>query len=193
MIKLSIIIPIYNGEEFIKRALDSIPVRDDIEVICIDDCSTDSTLEILKNYTRLPLKVFHNVQNMGIGFTTNVGINNATGEYFTGMDIDDYYITEIFEYCLDNLQLGADIYNFCYLENAGNVRPYSNISGLPGKWVRRAFIGDTRFRNERYKTDMYFMVELRRKPRKEVNLDIIYYRYNYPRIGSIDWQRTHGK
>ena len=133
MIKLSIIIPIYNGEEFIKRALDSIPVRDDIEVICIDDCSTDHTLEILNNYKRLPLKIFHNEQNMGIGYTTNVGINNSTGLYFTGMDIDDYYITEIFENCLDTIQLEADIYNFDYLENNGTIRPFSNISGLPGK------------------------------------------------------------
>lgn len=131
--KLSIIIPIYNGEQFIGQALDSIPARDDIEVICIDDCSTDRTLEILNNYKRLPLKVFHNEANMGIGYTTNVGINNATGEYITGMDIDDYFITELFENCLDNIILTADIYNFDYLENDGSVRPYTNISGLPGK------------------------------------------------------------
>ena len=193
MIKLSIIMPVYNGKDFLIKALDSIPVRDDIEVICIDDCSTDNSLEILKNYTRLNLRIFHNDQNMGIGYTTNVGINNATGEYFTGMDQDDYFITDIFEHCLDNLNLIADIYDFDCLENAGNVRPSSNISALWGKWIRRSFIGDIRFRNERYKTDMYFIWDLRngKHPREE-HLHLIYYRYNYPRVGSVDWQRTHG-
>lgn len=190
--KLSIIIPIYNGEQFIKRALDSIPVREDLEVICIDDCSTDNSLEILKNYTRLPIKLFHNLENMGIGYSTNVGIENATGDYITGMDIDDWFLTDNFEACLE-MNLTADIYHFCYLENNGDIRVPVNISGLPGKWIKRSFVGQTRFRNERYKTDMYFMNDLRAKHPQSVVLNKLYYRYNYPRIGSIDWQRTHEK
>ena len=124
MIKLSIIVPIYNGAEFIVRALDSIPKRDDIEVLCIDDGSTDDTFQILSSYDRLPIKIFHNQKNMGIGYSSNIGLTNATGEYITGLDIDDYFLTDIFNECLNEIELGAiDIYNFKYLENNGDIRP----------------------------------------------------------------------
>ena len=193
MIKLSIIIPIYNGEKFILRALDSIPKRDDIEVICVDDGSTDNTFEILKNYTRIPIKIFHLNKNMGIGYATNTGIEASTGEYITGLDIDDYYITEIFNNCLDNIILEDDIYNFSYLQNSGEVWWAKDIWGLPGKWIKKSFIGNIRWRRDRFATDMYFLQELRRKKPKEKFLNIIYYRYNYPREGSMDWERVHGK
>lgn len=186
--KLSIIVPIYNAEEFIERGLDSIPVRDDLEVICIDDCSTDSSPEILKNYTRLPLKILTNDPNMGIGYSTRVGIKAATGEYITGLDIDDYYITEILNRCLDTINLGEyDIYNFSYLENDGRVRRYDNIAGLPGKWIRRSLTNKATFSNRRELADVYFMRDLRRFKPTELNLDVIYYRYNYPRKGSVSY------
>lgn len=193
MIKLSIIVPIYNGAQFIKQGLDSIPVRDDIEVICIDDCSTDATPEILKNYTRLPLRILTNDPNMGIGYSTAAGMRAARGEYITGLDIDDCYITEEFERCLDTFNLGEyDIYNFSYIENAGNIRPGTNISGLPGKWIKRSFMGNLTFDIGRTLADCRFMKALRRKHPKEIFLDTVYYKYNYPRKGSISYDIEKG-
>ena len=80
---LTIIMPIYNQPILVIRALDSIPVRDDIEVICIDDCSTDNTFEVLQEYVKhssLDITLLRNEHNSGIGFTTNRGIDLAQGK-----------------------------------------------------------------------------------------------------------------
>ena len=194
MIKLSIIVPIYNGAEFIVRALDSIPKRDDIEVLCIDDGSTDDTFQILSSYNRLPIKIFHNQKNMGIGYSSNIGLTNATGEYITGLDIDDYFLTDIFNECLNEIELGAiDIYNFKYLENNGDIRPWEKIRGLPGAWIKKSFIGNTRFKNKTAGADICFYWELRSKYHSEINLNKIIYRYNFPRKGSVSWGELHDK
>ena len=106
MINVSIIIPMYNAEEFIIRALDSIPIRSDIEVLCIDDCSTDNTYEIVKEYKNthdLNIKLFRNKVNSGTGFTTNVGYDNAIGKWIIGMDNDDWFLTENYNMVLNEL------------------------------------------------------------------------------------------
>lgn len=194
MIKLSIIVPIYNGEEFIQQALDSIPVREDIEVICINDGSTDNTLNLLKNYKRLPIIIYTYDKNMGIGFATNIGIKASKGEYITGLDIDDCFITDKFNDCLNLINLKADIYSFPYLRKDGRMWPVRATVGLPSKWIKKSFIGDIKWRTDiRHAVDYHFLTELRNKNPNEVFLDKFYYKYNYPREGSMDWKRTHEK
>ena len=90
---VSIIIPVYNVENYLNRCLDSVVNQtfEDIEIICIDDGSTDNSLEILKNYAKLDsrIKIFSQ-KNLGPGFTRNFGLNQALGEYVLFVDADDW-------------------------------------------------------------------------------------------------------
>lgn len=94
MPKISVIVPVYNSEEFLKDCLDSLveQTEKDIEIIAIDDCSTDRSLELLKEYAiKYPnIKVYQNDKNEGQSKTRNEGIAIATGEYITFLDSDDY-------------------------------------------------------------------------------------------------------
>lgn len=94
MVKVSIVIPCYNVENYIKMCLDSVLMQtlQDIEIICVDDGSTDGTFCILKQYGN----IVHNLsvlqqKNQGSGIARNLGIAVAKGEYLAFMDADDFY------------------------------------------------------------------------------------------------------
>ena len=89
---ISIIVPIYNAEKFIKKCVDSLlnQTKKEIEIILINDGSTDNTLKILKEYKDKRIKLFSN-KNQGIGKTRNFGISKATSKYIMFCDSDDYY------------------------------------------------------------------------------------------------------
>lgn len=93
MYKVSVIIPVFNSESYLEKCLDSIlsQTLTDIEVILIDDGSTDASLEIIKQYA----KKYNNVKykskiNEGQAIARNIGIEMATGEFICFIDSDDY-------------------------------------------------------------------------------------------------------
>ena len=90
MPKISIIVPVYNEEEYVSTCLDSLVKQtlDDIEIITIDDNSTDNSLNILLDYARKypNIKVYHNEKNIGQGASRNRGLKFATGEYIGFVD-----------------------------------------------------------------------------------------------------------
>ena len=90
MKKLSIIIPVYNGEKFIKRCLDSVlSNKCDKEIIVINDCSSDSSLNILKEYGN-KIVLVDLKENHGVSYARNLGIKKSSGDFITFVDIDDY-------------------------------------------------------------------------------------------------------
>lgn len=93
--KVSVIVPVYNTEKYLRRCLDSLVNQtiEDIEIIVINDCSPDNSKEILKEYEKKykdKIKVFHNKTNKGIGYNRNYGIKKVTGEYIGFVDSDDW-------------------------------------------------------------------------------------------------------
>lgn len=108
MKKLSIILPTYNIERYIEQTLNSILKQTyrNLEVIIIDDCSTDNTRSILKNYSKKDdrIKLFLNESNLGPGATRNSGIEKATGEYITFMDHDDWQNLDRYENMISILE-----------------------------------------------------------------------------------------
>ncbi len=122
--KVSIIVPICNVEKFLKKCLDSIEVQTlkDIEIICINDGSKDSSLEIIKSYSNRD-KRFKIVdkENSGYGDSLNIGLSVASGEYIGIVESDDFIDQEMFE-TLYNVakEKNADIVKsnfFLYWEN----------------------------------------------------------------------------
>jgi glycosyltransferase involved in cell wall biosynthesis len=91
---ISIIVPVYNVEKYLKCCLDSLinqKFEGQYEIICVNDGSTDNSLEILKEYKRNNPKItVINQENRGLGGARNTGIKNAKGKYIIFVDSDDY-------------------------------------------------------------------------------------------------------
>lgn len=107
MIKLSIIIPIYNSEKYLKECLDSIVNQNykNYEVILIDDGSKDSSAEICKKYVSANSNFKYYYQtNSGVSAARNFGISKSKGEYIYFMDSDDKIVKETFDYIINNIK-----------------------------------------------------------------------------------------
>ena len=188
-IKVSIIMPVYNQEELVLRALDSIPDRPDIEVLCINDGSTDRTWEVLNNYKRLPnLRLFNNPQNMGIGYTRNVGFDNATGYWLYGLDSDDAYDTEGFNLVVDNLDKleEYDLVHVHLIDNKGQYWRYPGLCAFHTYFLKRSVLGNIRCPNKNYGEDRAVLMLIRatKKPKEITITEPVFYLYNNPREGS---------
>lgn len=100
MVKVSILIPCFNVEKYIRQCLDSVvnQTLQDIEIICINDGSKDSTLDILKEYESKDnrIKVISK-QNSGYGASMNIGIETAKGEFIGIVESDDFVELNMFE------------------------------------------------------------------------------------------------
>jgi glycosyltransferase involved in cell wall biosynthesis len=90
---ISVLIPTYNREKYIKQAIDSVIAQDyrPIEIIVVDDGSTDGTKEIVKKYDKSIVKYFYQ-KNKGIPGARNACLSKAKGEYIAWLDSDDYYL-----------------------------------------------------------------------------------------------------
>jgi len=94
--KISVILPVYNVEAYLEECLDSIVSQDlhDIEIICVNDGSTDSSLSILEQYAAKDERIIIiNQQNSGVSCARNNGLKRARGEYIFIPDSDDYLLT----------------------------------------------------------------------------------------------------
>ena len=92
-IKVSVVAPVYNTENYLKECLDSLinQTLPDIEIICINDGSKDSSLEILEEYSKNDSRIkIINQENQGVSVARNRGIKEAKGEYLTFVDSDDW-------------------------------------------------------------------------------------------------------
>ena len=100
MAKISIIVPVYNAEKYLRECLDSLTAQtfSDIEILCINDGSTDSSLSILEEYAQKDgrIKVFSQ-ENQGPSVARNLGLENAQGDYITFVDSDDWVSGEMCE------------------------------------------------------------------------------------------------
>ena len=93
MVKVSVIVPVYNNEEYLDKCLSSLIGQslEDIEIICVNDGSVDSSLDILNNYKQKDNRiVVLSQENQGAGASRNNGIDIANGEYISFVDADDW-------------------------------------------------------------------------------------------------------
>jgi len=101
MIKISVIVPIYNVESCLRRCLDSLvnQTLKDIEIICVNDCSLDKSLAILKEYAKKDerVKIINFEKNYGVSVARNSGMKIAKGEYIGFCDPDDYVDLDFYE------------------------------------------------------------------------------------------------
>lgn len=199
-LKLSIIVPVWNQKELVIRALDSVPRREDLEVVICDDGSTDNTLKNVKSYAKshenLRIRVLWNRENKGLGYTKNKLYDNAKGEYVYELDSDDYLITDEFSKAVDLLD-GTDLVFVNLQVNSGEILFLNDQTkhiwvGGASKFIRREFLGDIRCDEVRVFEDVAVNKGIMEKPHTEKFTGKVVYHYNWPREGSLCWLGSRG-
>ena len=100
MEKVSIIVPVFNVEQYLSKCLDSLinQTLHEIEIICVDDCSTDNTDEIVSKYDDDRIIYLKNKKNSGAAVSRNKALKNAKGKWIAFLDSDDlWYPTKLEE------------------------------------------------------------------------------------------------
>ena len=98
--KISVIIPVYNGEKYLPQCLDSLinQTFKDFEIICVNDGSADNSLEILQEYSQKDSRIkIINQKNSGAAEARNNGLSHAFGNYLSIVDCDDFFDSDMFE------------------------------------------------------------------------------------------------
>ena len=121
--KISVILPVYNVEKYLSECLDSIvnQTLKEIEIICVNDGSTDNSFTILKEYASKDNRIkIIDKENEGQGYARKLGLDNASGEYILFCDSDDYYaeltaFEELYNY-IEKVKIDVVIFNH-YREN----------------------------------------------------------------------------
>ena len=175
MKKLSILIPAYNVERWLPRCLNSIlsQVEDDVEIVIVDDGSTDTTLQCANEFAEKwnDIRVFSK-HNEGVGTARNYLLDKACGEFIWFIDSDDYIAEGALQHILSELNSTIDLLSVSY--NGGGFTPFEGsaieyiqkgyINGyLWTKIIRRSVIEDAhiRFDPQRYsQEDWFFLMQV---------------------------------
>lgn len=128
-IKVSVIVPVYNVEKFLRRCIDSIisQTYKNLEIILVDDGSTDNSSSICDEYSIIDkrIKVIHK-PNGGLSSARNIGLDEASGEFISFVDSDDYLESDMYEEMMINQQLNHSdiVVSRFYTVMNGNVKLY---------------------------------------------------------------------
>lgn len=142
---ISVVVNVYNGEKYIKKCLDSIinQTFKDLEILIVNDGSTDDTLKICKSYKDKRIRII-NQDNIGISLSRNVGIDKSKGEYLFFVDSDDYIAPDTIEYLYKTLKKykvematcrSIDVYDYNDIEVSNGKDRIDIIDGL--EYVKR--------------------------------------------------------
>ena len=98
-LKVSVVVTAYNKQKSIEKCLDSIinSTYKNLEIIIVDDCSTDDTLSIIKKYSDQRIRILQNKENVGAGLSRRFGIQSSTGDFVSLIDGDDYISEDFLE------------------------------------------------------------------------------------------------
>jgi glycosyltransferase involved in cell wall biosynthesis len=136
MPKVSVIIPVYNVEPYLRRCLDSVigQTLRDIDIICVNDCSPDNCAGILKEYAAKDpqFKIINHKRNRGLSAARNTGMGAATGEYIYFIDSDDWIDNDYIEAMLtvaerENINIVMNSNMLCEYENGESKWLYQEI------------------------------------------------------------------
>lgn len=131
--KVSVIVPVYNTEKYLKNCIDSLLKQnfEDYEIIVINDLSPGNAEEIIRSYNDKKIVYIKNKTNKGIGYNRNLGIKKAKGEYVCFIDSDDYvkedFISKMYNYSKEN-NLDLCVCDYVNVDEEGNKLKEFNLS-----------------------------------------------------------------
>lgn len=164
--RFSVIVPTHDGAWCIRKLLDSIREQSfrDYELIVVCDDCTDGTEEIAKEYGAKVIQVNYHRD----GLTRNAGIDAAKGEWILFADDDDWFMHRFVFQMLDEVigKQGEDALNFSYVQHRKGYREQTPERMFMTCWSRcckRELIGDTRFTDASYGSDLQFFMDLMAK------------------------------
>lgn len=218
MPKISVIIPVYNVEEYIEKCLNSVMNQSfkDYEVIVVDDGTRDQSIEKIKDY---PVKIIHQ-KNAGLSAARNRGVREASGDYLLFLDSDDYLEKDLFKRFSQSLKNDPDLVRFQIQEvysdhtiipyqekgfmNCSGVDAFSKICNyhfVENAWcyfIKRQYYTKNHFQfKEGTIHEDYGLIPLIIMKAKVVN-SIDYIGYNYVQrdnsiMSNVDYQKTKKK
>ena len=129
MARVTIVLPVYNGSKYLSASIRSVlsQTYGDWELIIVNDCSTDQTLEIIEEYSKRDkrIKIINNHENLKLPKSLNVGFAEASGVYFTWTSDDNLYheraIERMVHYLDQNEQCGLVYCDMNYIDDSGNI------------------------------------------------------------------------
>lgn len=138
--KVSVVIPFYNAKEYIKSCVDSLlsQTLEETEIIIVDDCSTDGSLEYCRDLFKdnAKVKILSQPQNMGPGEARNTGIREACGDYIAFVDSDDQMRSEGLQKMYDAaVRTGADVVHVAGILIPTAEELPDNLSDLPPEGI----------------------------------------------------------
>ncbi len=146
MPKVSVLVPIYNVEKYLRQCLDSLinQTLEDIEIICINDGSTDSSPEIISEYQAKDNRVkVINKANSGYGASMNMGVDAATGEYIGIVESDDYAENTMFEKLYNQAKANdLDILKSDFVKYWGDTNQCVKAGIIDKDWCDKVFTTD---------------------------------------------------
>ena len=198
---ISIIMPLYNKEEFIKNTINSIleQTYTNFELIIVDDNSTDNSKEIIEKINDKRIKLIKLKENMGVSHARNVGIDNAKGKYITFIDADDMVANNFLEEMHNKIELYKADVSQCQItiddKIVGNINEYEVLfpnnsrcfieffyDRIPtkvfGKLIKKELLGDKLRFDENYKKneDYLFILNLLNKTERYLAIcDSLYF------------------
>ncbi|MCR5147050.1 MAG: glycosyltransferase [Clostridia bacterium] len=133
MPKVSVIVPVYNTEKYIKKCLNSILEQKDVdyEIIVVNDGSTDNSAEVIKEYAEKytdKIKYFEK-QNGGLSDARNFGISKATGDYLCFVDSDDYIDSQLFEKAKPFIEQNLELIKYKCIRVNENHEEIEKVNG----------------------------------------------------------------
>lgn len=205
MTKVSIIIPVYNVEKYIERCLKSLSEQtlEDIEIICIDDKSTDNSLSVLKDFASRDerIKIIELDKNVGVGAARNEGLKIAQGTYLGFVDPDDAVELEFYEKLYNKgIETNADIVkgniktfhlDGRIVESVLNKSIRKNKFAFINRWISAIYkhnlikVNNISFPNIRKIEDNVFLNRVVLNAKTIEIIDDTYY-LNYKREGSLN-------
>lgn len=217
MVKLSVLMPVYNASKSLENALKSVLSQklDDIEIICVNDGSTDNSLNILETYSeKYSFLKIYNQENFGPGNARNKAINESKGDYVAFIDADDVYLDEnslkrMYSIAVKN---NADVVaanlkyiapdakivenydysnvKYAYFEEELEIKPYEY--GIPWAFYKNIYKREFLLKNNIYfpelkaGEDPIFLSEVFINVEKIFTTNLDFYGYNYSIGGGLN-------
>jgi glycosyltransferase involved in cell wall biosynthesis len=198
--EVSVIITMYNSERFVEHAIQSVLQQEphglNIEIIVIDDGSTDGSCRVVENIKHPAIRLIPLPANIGQALARNEGLKAAKGEWIQFLDSDDRISDRLYQNFEKQIQPGINCYLFSFIRESANIRLRQTITSIKDKRAFGHFGGSAcnkflrksiclPFKPFRY-SDLCFTVDMMNEaPLQMALLEDAYYRYNKENEDSI--------